>query len=80
MKMNDMIALIANVALTLSLIVAVVFGIAQVRLAKRDRRERLTVETLRYFQTHEFAKTMLRISTTDMPANKKELRALPVDV
>ena len=42
---NDIINLIANIALALSFIVALVFGIAQVRAAARDRRERLTLET-----------------------------------
>ena len=35
--MNDLVSLIANLALTLSLLVAVIFGIAQVKAAARDR-------------------------------------------
>ncbi len=38
---GELIALIANLALTLSFIVAVIAGIAQVKAANRDRRERL---------------------------------------
>jgi len=54
-------AIVANLALTLSLIVAVVFGIAEVRSAERDRRERLTLETLHNFQTHEFAVSFITL-------------------
>ena len=53
--MTEIITIIANLALALSLIVAVIFGIARVKATKRDRRERLTLEALRNFQTREFA-------------------------
>ena len=43
---NDLITLLANVALTLTFIVALIFGVAQVRAAARDRRERLTLEKI----------------------------------
>ena len=46
----EIITVIANIALALSLVVGLVFGIAQVRAAARDRRERLTLETLGNFQ------------------------------
>ncbi len=52
---SEIIGLLANLALTLSLIVALVFGIAQVRAAARDRRERFSLEALRSFQTRNFA-------------------------
>jgi hypothetical protein len=42
--MNDLITLIAKVSLALSFIVTLVFGIAPVRVANRDRRERLGLE------------------------------------
>jgi hypothetical protein len=74
---NDLIALIANVSLALSFIVAVVFGIAQVRGAARERRERLTLETLRTFQTREFAELILYINTSTLPSTRKEMQALP---
>ena len=47
MSTSDIVAVTANLALTLSLIVAVIFGIVQVQLARHDRKERLTLETLR---------------------------------
>ena len=75
---NDLIMLLANVALTLSFIVAVIFGITQVRAAARDRRERLTLESLRNFETREFAELMQYINSHKMPASRKELLALPV--
>jgi len=74
---SEIITVIANVALALSLIVAVIFGIAQVRSAARDRRERLTLETMRQFQTREFAELIYFINYHDMPANRDEFFARP---
>ena len=75
--MTEIISIIADLALTLSLIVAVVFGIAEVRAAERDRRERFTLETLRNFQTREFNELLHYINSRTMPVNRKEMRALP---
>jgi len=75
--MMDIVTLIANVALALSFIIALIFGIAQVQTANRDRRERLTIETLRNFQTREFAELILFINSHNMPSSNKELNALP---
>ena len=58
---------------------ALVFGIAQVRAAARDRRERLTLEALHTFQTREFAALMHHIITRKVPATNEGLRALPAD-
>lgn len=74
---NETIAVIANLALTLSLIVAVIFGIAQVKTAAKDRRERLTLETLRNFQTREFAELLHSINSRSLPTSRKELEDLP---
>jgi hypothetical protein len=74
---NDLITLIANLALTLSFIVGLIFGIAQVRAAARDRRERLSLEALRSFQTRDFAELMNHINTHVMPSTRKEMLALP---
>lgn len=76
---NEIIAVIANLALTFSLIVAVIFGIAQVKAAARDRKERLTLDTLRNFQTREFAELIQYITTHDMPTNRKGLETLPAN-
>ena len=64
---NEFIALLANIALTFSVIVAVIFGIAQVKSARKDRQERLTLETLRHFQTREFAETLRYLHMTTFP-------------
>ena len=69
--------MLANLALTLSFIVAVIFGIAQVRAAARDRRERLTLEALRNVQTREFAELINWINLKVMPTTREEMRALP---
>src|SRR3954471_13728259 len=74
---NDLITVLANLALTLSFIVAVIFGIAQVKTAARDRRERLTLETLRNFQTREFSELLYYINALNFPTNQEELAALP---
>ncbi len=74
----DIITLIANVALALSFIIALVFGVVQVRTANRDRRERLTIETLHNFQTREFAELIHFINSHNMPSNSKELNTLSV--
>ena len=76
---NELITLIANLALTLSFIVALIFGVAQVQAAARDRRERLTLETLRNFQTREFAELAIYISGHDLPSSREEMSALPLN-
>ena len=43
----------ANVASTLAVVIAVVFGIAELRRARRDRRDRQAVEVIRSVQTQE---------------------------
>jgi hypothetical protein len=75
--LSEIISIIANVALTLSLVVAVVFGIAQVRQAARDRRERLTLDALRNFQSREFAELIVFVTSREMPATLKDVLALP---
>jgi hypothetical protein len=74
---SELITLIANLALTLSFIVALVFGIAQVQAASRDRRERLTLETLRNFQTREFAELINYLVSKDLPSTREGMQALP---
>ena len=75
---SDTIALIANLALTLSFIVGLTFGIAQVRAAARDRRERLTVEALRSFQSREFAELLQFVISDRVPTSRKHMETLPV--
>ncbi len=75
---GGLISLLANVAIALSFIVGLIFGIAQVLAAARDRRERLTLDTIRNFQTREFAELMQYVSTHDAPATFEEWQALPV--
>ena len=76
--MTDLITMIANIALALSFIVGLIFGIAQVKTAARDRRERLTIQTVHEFQTREFVDLMQFILTAEMPANREAMRALSV--
>ena len=74
---GDIITLIANVSLALSFVVALVFGITQTKAAARDRRERLTLETLRAVQTREFAELIYFISSDDMPKTLEDMAKLP---
>ena len=76
---NEIVALIANLSLALSFIVGLIFGISQVRAAARDRHERLTLETLRNFQTREFAELIHYVTLHDMPCSRKELQGIPAD-
>ena len=75
---SDLVGLIANIALALSFVIGLIFGIAQVRAAARDRRERLTLETLRNFQSHEFAELIFYLTFRDIPSSREELQARPV--
>ena len=74
--LNAIVTLIANIALALSVVVAVIFGIAQVQAAARDRRERLTLESLRVFSGREFAELMQQVQWHQMPQTREELVAL----
>lgn len=71
------IANIANIALAVSVIVALIFGVAQVKAAERDRRERLTLEVLRQFQTREFAELIHFVSRTELPKTSDEMQNRP---
>jgi len=75
--MSDLITLVANVALTLTFIIGLVFGIAQVQTAAKDRRERLTLQTLREFQSREFVELLQFINTHNLPTNYNDFKAMP---
>ena len=76
---TELLTLLANIALALSFIVALVFGIVQINAAARDRRERLTLDSLRNFQTREFAELMQYIINNNIPSSREELATLPVN-
>jgi len=73
----EIVTFFANIALTLSFIVAVIFGIAQIQAVTRDRRERFTLDVLRNFQTREFAELMNHTILREWPKTHNALRALP---
>lgn len=79
MSITDIVALVANIALTLTFVIGLVFGIAQVRAAERDRRERLTIDILRAFQTREFAEFINFFRKGKFPKNQGDLDALPAN-
>jgi hypothetical protein len=75
----ETISLIADASLALSFVIALVFGIVQVRQSARDRKERLTLEALRNFQTREFAEISGQLSYHKVPTILKEFEQLPLE-
>jgi len=75
----EIISLIADISLALSFIIALVFGIFQVRDVRRDRRERRTMEALQNIQTREFAEVSGQISYHKSPATFKEFDEIPLN-
>jgi hypothetical protein len=71
-----MIALAANVAIALSFVAAIVFGVFQVRAVNRDRKERLTLDTLKTFQTREFAEIIYFIREIKVPLTGESFTTL----
>jgi len=76
---NDTIAFVANLALTLSVIIALVFGVVQIRAAARDRRERFALEALHNFQTREFVELLQYVIAHQLPSTFQESRALATE-
>jgi hypothetical protein len=72
--MSDPVSLIANVSLALTFLAGLIFGIIQTKQAARDRKERFTLETLRAFQTREFAELMNYINSPRFPKTSQEAR------
>ena len=77
--MASTIEIIANIALALSVVIALIFGIAEVKATQRDRHERLTFETLRTFNTREFAELIYFVRIVKMPSTQQEFNDLPSD-
>jgi hypothetical protein len=74
---SETITLIANIALAVSAVIALVFGIVQVKSATRDRHERLTLEALRNFNTREFSELMNYVTSHDIPPTHEKWQKLP---
>lgn len=73
----ELSAIFANISLVLSLVVALIFGIAQARAAANDRRERLTLETLEFVQSHDFAGFIFTINAGRIAKTNAERQAQP---
>lgn len=69
--------IVGNLAIALSVVVAVAFGIVQTRAVTRDRRERLAIDTIRSFQTREFAAQVHFLRIQKPPTTMAELYRLP---
>lgn len=76
---HDFIDLLANLGIALSFIAGLIFGIGQVKAASRDRKERLTLEALRNFQTREFAELIFYVTANKMPTTGKEMDTLSAE-
>jgi hypothetical protein len=79
MSTESAAAVIGDIAIALSFLAALGFGIGQVRSANRDRRERLTVATVQGMQTREMAAHFQRLGSHDIPSTFSGIRALPAD-
>jgi len=77
MNKNEIINLVANIALALTFLIGLIFGIMQIKSAARDRKERFTLQTLKGFQTHQFAEMIFRINKYSIPSTLEEWRKLP---
>ncbi|HWF43942.1 MAG TPA: hypothetical protein VG537_04810 [Candidatus Kapabacteria bacterium] len=76
---SETITLIANIALAVSAIIALVFGIVQVKTATRDRQEKFTLEALRNFNTREFSELMNYVTAHEIPPTHEDWQKLPAD-
>jgi hypothetical protein len=72
----EIVSLAADISLALSFLAALAFGVVQVRQAAQDRRERLTLETLRNFQSREFAELSGQLSYQKGPSSFKDFQQL----
>jgi len=79
MSTESAAAVIGDIAIALSFLAALGFGIGQVRSGARDRRERLTVATVQGLQTREMAAHFQRMRSLDMPSTWREIELLPAD-
>lgn len=71
------VATLTDIAIAGSVVVALVFGIIQVLIAVRDRRERLTIEVVRGLQTREFAQQLIGLSISPPTPTIGAWQALP---
>src|SRR6185369_17434345 len=74
---SELIVLFANLALTLSFVVGLIFGIVQTKAAGRDRKERLTLETLRKYETRDFAELLAHLNSHHIPHKMEDWQKLP---
>jgi hypothetical protein len=70
----DLVA-VANLATSVAVIVAVVFGLAELRRATRDRRDRAAVEIVRSIQTQESFRAVGRIMNLPDDADPELIRS-----
>lgn len=75
--MADTIAVIANTSLALSAVIALIFGIVQIRSSERDRQERFALGTLQALQTREFAELLNFINSVKVPTLLEEQQNMP---
>lgn len=77
MSLDATINLIGNIAIALSFIAALIFGVVQTRAAARDRRERFTLDALRAFDSREFAEIIYFTRGNELPKSPAEFEAMP---
>jgi hypothetical protein len=70
----DLVA-VANLATSVAVIVAVAFGLAELRRATRDRRDRAAVEIVRSIQTQETFRAVGRVMNLPDDADPELIRS-----
>ena len=75
--MENIVTLVSDVSLTLTLIVTAIFGIAELRASERERRERFALDYLATFQSRDFAELLQYVTSKGIPTTVKDLRELP---
>jgi hypothetical protein len=71
------LATVANIATSVAVIVAVVFGLTELRRGGRDRRDRAAVEVVRSVQTQESFRAVGRILNLPDDADPELIRSDP---
>ena len=71
------LATAANVATTVAVVIGVVFGLAELRRAVRDRRDQSAIEVVRSVESPEIRRAVIRILTLPVDTDPEVIRSDP---
>jgi hypothetical protein len=60
-------------------LVGLILGVIQIKAVNRDRKERLTLEALKAFQSRDFAELIQLVNSSQFPSGQPALDQLPLD-